>query len=182
MRPSGCNRKIYSPEDFVRAFSYYALSRSLYQRMRENFKLPSVSTLSNITSSCNKQTISIFLQNVISRLEDPKKVCVLLHDEVYIKKSMQYHGGEIFGRAANDPSLVAETMLGQMLICLHGGPKFLINMLPVAQLNANFLSEELTKTMDAIKKSSGRLKAIICDGNRTNQACFKKFETIEGKP
>ena len=76
MRPSGVNIKIYSPEDFVRAFSYYDLSRSLYQRMRENFKLPSVSTLSNITSSCNKQTISIFLQNVISRLEDPKKVCV----------------------------------------------------------------------------------------------------------
>ena len=87
--------------------------------MREDFKLPSVSTLSNITSSCNKQTISIFLQNVIGRLEDPKKVCVLLHDEVYIKKSMQYHGGEIFGRAANDPSLLAETMLDQMLICLH---------------------------------------------------------------
>ena len=55
-------------------------------------------------------------------------------------------------------------------------------MLPVAQLNANFLSEKLTKTMNAIKNSSGRLKAIICDGNRTNQACFKKFETIEGKP
>ena len=55
-------------------------------------------------------------------------------------------------------------------------------MLPVAQLIANFLSEELTKTMDAIKNSSGRLKAIICDCNRTNQACFKKFETIEGKP
>ena len=95
---------------------------------------------------------------------------------------MQYHGGEIFGRAANDPSLLAETMLGLMLICLHGGQKFLINMLPVAQLNANFLSEELTKTMDAIKNSSGRLKAIICDGNHTNQDCFKKFETIEGKP
>ena len=53
--------------------------------MREDFKLPSVSTLSNITSSCDKQSISIFLQNVIGRLEDPKKVCVLTHDEVYIK-------------------------------------------------------------------------------------------------
>ena len=95
---------------------------------------------------------------------------------------MQYHDGEIFGRATNDPSLLAETMLGQMLICLHGGPKFFINMLPVGQLDANFLSEELTKTMDAIKNLSGRLKAIICDGNRTNQDCFKKIETIEGKP
>ena len=108
---------------------------------------------------------------------------MLLHDEVYIKKSMQYHGGEIFGRAANDPSLLAEIMLGQMLICLHSpeDQNLSFNMLPVAQLNANFLSEKLTKTMDAIKNSSGRLKAIICDGNLTNQACFKKFETIAGK-
>ena len=68
MRPSGGNGKTYSPEDVVRAFSYYALDRSLYQRMREDFKLPSVSTLYN--------NISIFLQNVIGRLEDPKKVCV----------------------------------------------------------------------------------------------------------
>ena len=89
---------------------------------------------------------------------------MLLYDEIYIKKSMQYHGGEIFGRAANDPTLLAETMLGQMLICLHGGPKFLVNMLPVAKLNAKFLSEELIKTMNAIKHSSGKLKAIICDG------------------
>ena len=29
MRPSGGNRKIYSPEDIVRAFSYYALSLDL---------------------------------------------------------------------------------------------------------------------------------------------------------
>ena len=172
MRPSGGNGKIYSPKNFVRAFSYYALSRSLYPRMREDFKLSFVSTLSN--------NISIFLQNVIGRFEDPKKVCVCYFTTKFtLRKSMQYHGREIFGRAANNPSLLAETMLGQMLICLRGGPKFLINMLPVAQ--AHF-SGELNKTMDAVKNSSGRLKAIICDGNRTNQACFKKFETIDGKP
>ena len=34
--------------------------------------------------------------------------------------------------------------------------------------------------MDAIKNSSVRLKALIWDGNRTNNACF--IETIEGKP
>ena len=182
MRAEGGSRKIYSPEDLVRAFSYYALSRSSYQKMRNDFKMPSISTLSNITSSCNKQTSSMFLQNVIGSIEDSKRACVLLHDEVYIKKSMLYHGGEIFGRATNDPTLLAETMLGQMLVCLHGGPTFIVKMLPVAKLNANFLAEQLNKTVEEIENSNGRLKAIICDGNRTNQACFRKFKTIEGKP
>ena len=83
---------------------------------------------------------------------------------------MQYHGGEIFSRAANDSSFLAETMLCQMLICLQGGPKFLINMLPVAQLDAIFCQVEDQRLY------------VICDGNLTNQACIRKIETIEGKP
>ena len=50
------------------------------------------------------------------------------------------------------------------------------------KLNAKYLSEEIFKTIDAIQASSGRLKAIICDGNRTNQACFKQMETVEDMP
>ena len=49
-------------------------------------------------------------------------------------------GGEIFGRAVTDPTLHAETILGQILICLQGGQKFLVNMLSVAKNERNFLS------------------------------------------
>ena len=107
-----------------------------------------------MTSSCGKQSTSTFLQNIFGHLEDEKKACVLLHDEVYMKKSMQYHGGEIFGRPINNPTLPAGTMLGQMLICLHGGPKFLVKMLPVAKLNSNILFEELGKTRIEIQNSN----------------------------
>ena len=94
---------------------------------------------------------------------------MLLHDEVYVKKALLYHGGEVFGRAVNNPSALAETMLGQMLICLHGGPKFMISMVPVANLNANFLYGQLMMSLDSIENASGKHKAVICDGNRTNQ-------------
>ena len=107
---------------------------------------------------------------------------MLLHDEVYVKKTLLYHDGEVFGRAVNNSSALAETVLGQMLICLHGGPKFMINMVPVANLNANFLYGQSMMSIDSIENASGKLKAVICDGNRTNQACFKQFEAIEGKP
>ena len=30
--------------------------------------------------------------------KNEKKTCILLHDEVYIKKSLQYHGAEVFGK------------------------------------------------------------------------------------
>ena len=35
--------------------------------------------------------------------------------------------------------------------------------------------------MTNIEQASGRLKAVISDANRTNEACFEKYNTIEGK-
>ena len=61
MRAKGSNRKIYTPEDLVQAFSHYAWSRTLYQKLRNNFKLPSESTLTSITSTCSKQRIKMSL-------------------------------------------------------------------------------------------------------------------------
>ena len=129
------NRKFYTPEFLFRAFSYYAVSRSLYERLKKDYQLPSVSTLARITSSPTKSSSSEFLKTVFEGTENERKPCVPLHDEVYIKKSLQYHGGEIFGKAVNDPSILAETMLGQMINCLHGGKNFLVSMLHVAKNN-----------------------------------------------
>ena len=103
----------------------FQVSRSLYQRLRKDYQLPSVSTLARITSSSTKSSSSEFLKTVFEATENTRTPCVLLHDEVYIKKSLQYHGGEIFGKAVNDPSLLAETMLGQMINCLHVEISFL---------------------------------------------------------
>ena len=51
-------------------------------------------------------------------------------------------------------------------------------MLPVAKMKTNILHEELAKTMASIEQATGRLKAIISDANRTNQACFNKYDTV----
>ena len=42
--------KKYSVETIVRAFEYFALCRSMCNRIREDFELPCVSTLTNLTS------------------------------------------------------------------------------------------------------------------------------------
>lgn len=42
--------KKYSAETIARAFEYFAVSRSLYRRLREDYELPSISTLTKITS------------------------------------------------------------------------------------------------------------------------------------
>ena len=64
----------------------------------------------------------------------------MLVDEVDVKKSLQFHNGEVFGKAANNSSHLADTMLGQMVNCLHWGPDFILTMTPVSKLNADFLN------------------------------------------
>ena len=77
---------------------------------------------------------------------------------------LQYHGGKIFGKAENDTNLLAETMLGLMVSNLHGGPKFFLKMIPVVKLNEEFLREKVYN----IEAASGKVKAIISNGNRIN--------------
>ena len=106
-----------------------------------------------------------------------KENCILL-DEVYVKAMLQYHGGILFGKAVNHHSRLANTVLSFMVVTLFGGPTFLCKMLPVCNLNANFVFEKTNLLLDAIKYGGGKMVAAICDGNRVNQAVLKLFDTV----
>ena len=54
MEPKQVGSQFYSAKLLVRAYQYYASSRSLYRHLRLDFQLPSESVLSRITSSYSK--------------------------------------------------------------------------------------------------------------------------------
>ena len=91
-----------------------------------------------------------------------------------------YHGGTVFGKAQNHPSKLAETVLG--IICLHGGPSFISKIVPVSNLDANYLHDKVVSSQANIEQAGGIVKAIVCDGNRTNQAYFRKYVTLPDQP
>ena len=82
----------------------------------------------------------------------------------------------MFGKAVNDQSKLANTVLGFYIVTLFGGPKFLLRMLPVKGLDASFLFEETQKIISSIKDAGGSIISIISDNNRVNQAFFKRFD------
>ena len=117
--------KKYSVETTVRAFEYFALSRSTYNRLREDFELPSITSLTNLTSKVKSQDDETFITNAFKNLPDDQKKCFIVLDEVYVKALLQYHGGILFGKAVNKPDQVADTVLSFMVVCLNGGAKIL---------------------------------------------------------
>lgn len=183
MKPIRVGKKMYSPEILIRAFDYFATSRCLYGKLRQDYKLPSEKTMSNLTSKVNKLTDKSFIEEVFSNLKDDRqKQCVILVDEVYVKLALSYHAGTLFGKAKNNIDELANSVLGIMVKCLFGGPTFLFKMTPVKGMTADFLFQQVTDTIDLIKSAGGNVKVNVYDGNRTNQSVFKTFDTVEGKP
>ena len=168
----------FSDATIERAFGYFALSRTAYNRLRQDFDLPSVTTLTRMTSSTKRYDDVAFYSKVFFNLSNQQKTCILFIDEVYIKSVLQYHGGEVFGQALNNSTKLANTVLSYMVVCMYGGPKFLCKMLPVKELNADFLFEQTNILLENLKAAGTKVIAIVCDGNRVNQAFFKKFDTI----
>ena len=175
-------RKIYSPAVIIRAFEYFCTSRCLYSKLRHDYSLPSIRTLTRLTSQVGKLDESGFLKNVFSALPDEQKVCSIIFDEVYVKKALLFHGGTLFGKALNNPECLANTVLGIMIACQHGGPTFLSKMLPVSGLDSKFVSEQIQKTRESIKAAGGDARALICDNNRVNQKFFRMFDRVPKKP
>ena len=101
----------YPTEMITRCFEYFAISRAVYSRLCKDYQLPSVRTLTRITSKFSSFTDTQFISKFFGKLPKLKRKCVILIDEVYVKAGLRYHGGSIFGKAANDPTQLARTVL-----------------------------------------------------------------------
>ena len=64
----GGNEKLHSPEMPTRSFEYFATSRSFYSPLQQDFQLPSVRTLTRITSKVGKVTETEFSASIFKNL------------------------------------------------------------------------------------------------------------------
>ena len=69
------------------------------------------------------------------------------------------------GKAANDPTLLADTMLDIMINNLHGGPTFINKLIPVTKMTAYYLYDTVDLSARRIEEVGGIVEAIICNGN-----------------
>ena len=90
------------------------------------------------------------LQNVLQNVETWQRKFILMLDEVYIKAALTYHGGTLFGKSVDNPTMLAKSVLAFMVKCCFGGPEFLTKLLPVSNLNADFLVNQSKPILEKI--------------------------------
>ena len=60
-----------------------------------------------------------------------------------------------------------------MLCHLYGGPSFFFKMPPIANFKLQFVFDQVSLSFDCIENAAAKVKTIICDGNRIDQAVFE---------
>ena len=53
MKSSTVGEVVYCPDTIVKAFQYFAFSRTLYKRLRVDYQLPSIRKLTTLTSKAS---------------------------------------------------------------------------------------------------------------------------------
>ena len=138
-RLNSIHEQKYTPEMIVRGSEYFAKSRSCYKLLRNDYELPSISTLRRLISKVSNIEGSSFVRSVFQSLnDDGQNNYILLIDEVYVKPMLLYHGKKLFGNSVSDNTQPAKTVLAFMIVCLYGGPKFLVKMLSISKLDTDF--------------------------------------------
>ena len=101
----------------ARAFEYFATSRSLYTRLRDDFELTSISLLTKLTSKVGNVGDNEFPQSYFQHCTDPRqRNVVLIINEIYVKPQLSYQGGHVFGKAVDAPAHHATTVVSYMFV------------------------------------------------------------------
>jgi len=173
------NSRIYSINDLTLAFTWYAKSRALYTLLRDHLQLPSVSTLRRITGiSKNVQDSDVFMK-FFNSADLRSRGCILISDEIYVKSSITYRGGYLYGDSVDEPGKAATTLLCIMVKCFFGGKTFLAKLVPCHALKADFQYKVVCDVVSQLETCGAKVYALINDNNRLNQRFFSMFTPHE---
>ena len=76
--------KKYSSETMARTFEYFSISRTSYSGLRDDYLLPSINLLTNLTSKINAMSDDEFLKAYSQKCPEQQRNIVLIIEEMYV--------------------------------------------------------------------------------------------------
>ena len=151
-----------------------------YSFLRQYMPLPSLRSIQRKSALVPNNSQSL-ISRIFAALPSVQRKCIIVVDEVYVKPSLRYSSGQFFGKSADQPDKLARTMLGIMVKCLLGGPKFMADCIPIFTLTAKFQYDNVVRVIEEIQNIDGQVIAVICDNNRINQRFFSLFPDFDNQ-
>ena len=165
----------YSPQLTVLAYLVHATSCSAYEvLLHQNVLcLPSVRTLGKITRHVNTNTgldNTAYLKLRFAKLNAFQRTVLLIIDEIYIAKRVEYCAGKVEGLTAEGTA--ASTLLCFMIKSVVGKYKDIVAIYPVAGLTAVKQHECYEEVMSTVHEVGFNVVAISVDNAATNRKFF----------
>lgn len=165
----------YSPELTIMCYMVYAANSAAYSVLvNENVMcLPSTCTLKKVTRRVNSSSgldNSSYLKLRMSKLGEFERTVILMIDEIYIAKRVEYSRGDVQGLTAD--GTVASTLLCFMIKSVAGKYKDLVAMYPMAKLTAAKQFDCYKEVMTLLKNISFNVVAVSVDNATTNRKFF----------
>ena len=162
----------YNAYDLKLALGIVSTSRSSYLSLRRILTLPSIRTIQRTVVSAKNVDLSC----IVGKLSGFQKHIQLNIDEIYIKPSLRFSGGQIFGYSADCPEKLEKTILVVLAISDFGGPQFVAVLRPVCRLTAEFQADVIKNVIEEIEQSGGQLVSCTFDGNAINSKCSSFYQ------
>jgi THAP domain/Transposase protein len=168
----------YSPQLTIFSYMVYASNSSAYETLRNEkiLCLPSVSTLRKVTRRLN---VNEGLNNInylklrVAKLNEFQRNVVLMIDEIYVAKRVEYSGGEVQGLTPDGS--VASTLLCFMIKSVVGKFKDLVGIYPMSKLTSAKQHACYVEVMTLLRNVNVNVVAISVDNASTNRKFFVDF-------
>ena len=165
----------YSPELMVMAYQIFAASYSAYNFLYQQqlLCLPSICTLRKLTrklSTDNGLQIENYLRLRVGKLDAFDCNVLLMIDEVYLFKRIEYSGNKIYG--VTDDLHAATTILCFMVKSIKGKYRDVVSLFPINILTAEKLRQCFEDTMKTLRNVGLNVIGISVDSASVNRKFY----------
>lgn len=175
-------QKRYTPDALIWSCSIYFSFPGAYKKIRSsNFlTLPHHKYLNSLKIKLGTNNTGVneshikYLTEKLKYMSGKEKFVNVMLDEIYIKPSISYKGGNIKGFSENNNSQeeVASTIQTFMLSSMTSKNKDVIGLYPVKNLKAVHLQELVLKILQILTEIGYIVVVISSDNNRVNRKMF----------
>ena len=147
-----------------------------YQLLVKNFPLPSVSFLKELSQGGVEPLKAVKL--LLNESEINKNI-VLITDEMYLQKEIQFQQGKLIGCDDNDN--LFQGIMTFMIVVVRNNVPFVVKAVPEAKIEGKWLSGQIRETIQSLHEISFHVRAVILDNHPSNLSAlneiFSKYES-----
>ena len=164
-KPQG--RPTYSSSMIQYALLLRYTSAQSYKLLLDQLPLPSFSLLRKIQSGGFDAIKAIQL---LLKKEIVSSDCVLLVDEMFLEKCVQYHGGKYVGE--DEDGNIFKGIVVFMIVGLQKSIPYVVKSSPEIKITGPWLKKEIDSCIFMLQNAGFNVRAVIADDHSPNVSAF----------